>query len=156
MPLPVAAAGAVVARKAALSAARKPGASTQGTKMTGRTSGGKESKRDQISWFEVMFVAGLAFIFADLPDILALFPPLAIIAAPIDAVTMPALTAWFWLRVGEKPVRSGANNAFKGLVETIPFVGIFPVWTLSIINVKLRWFDFIFNLPAKILKLVGL
>lgn len=160
MPLPIAAAGAAVARRAALSAARRSGRSkivkSRRAKMTGGTSGGKGSKRDQISWFEILFVGGLAFLFNDLPDIANTFPPAQIVTGPIDILTMPALSAWFWLRVGEKPIRSGANNGMKFLVEILPFVGILPLWTLSILNVKLRWFDFFFNFPAKILKLIGL
>ena len=153
MPLPLAAAGIALARKAALSKVRR-GAKKQIKKsaegITKSKSSGKKTKKD-ISWLEI----GLVIIFVALPndliDVFNLTIVGKLVTIFIEPITLFFLFAWFWVRVREKPSRRIVKSAITFVAEIIPFIGLLPLWTLLVINVKTGWLDKFLAIPMKLL-----
>ena len=157
MPLPLAAA-AIVARRAALSAARKgKGAAKKKFKRDlgrmAKIQGGPISAeaRKKIGWPEIILVILLIALPNDLLDIINLTGIGKLVTIFIEPITLFFLFAWFWVRVREKPSKKIVKNALTFIAEIIPFIGLFPLWTLLVINVKTGWLDKLLAIPMKLL-----
>jgi len=156
MPLPVAVAIAarVAARRAALSAARKRAIKSRKKLARFQGGSGKESKRN-ISWAEIALVVFFVALPNDILDVINLTGVGKLVTIFIEPITLSLLFFWFWFRVREGAPRKILKNLLTFVAEIIPVVGLFPLWTLLVINAKTGWFDWIFAIPEKLLPFSG-
>jgi len=157
MPIPPLVAAGIVARRAALSAARKgKGAAKRKFKRDGKWAGKIQGEpgadaRKKITWFEIIAVVLLVALPNDLLDIINLTGVGKLVTIFIEPITLFFLFAWFWIRVREKSSRKVVKNAVTFLAEILPIMGLLPLWTLLVINVKTGWLDPIFGIIEKTL-----
>jgi len=158
MVIPVAAAG-IAARRAALSAARKTkkrarkSAMERGKRVASAIGGFDEDAGKRISWIEILFVVVFLALPNDLLDVINLTGVGKIITIFVEPITLFFIFIWFWFRVRERTHKKVAKNALTFIAEIIPIVGLFPIWTLLVINVKTGWFNWLFKLPEKLFDL---
>lgn len=136
---------ALAQERAAQRAARK--------KIRAKVQSSTDGNEKEMNLLEVLVGAVFALVINDLPDIanIAVLPQF--ITGPIDLLTWIIMTLWLKIRGGEKLFQSLIKNGFVTLIELIPFVGIFPTCVVRILNKRLHWFDWFFNLPVKILSM---
>jgi len=155
MPIPIAAAGVAASRRAALSAARRKAAKSRGAakKSKGKMRGAAD-RRDQIPWIEVLFVALFVGLPNDIVDLIKILPGIGdAIASILEPITFFFLSAWFLWRVNEKLDKKFIKQFFTLIIEFMPIIGILPMWTLLVINVKTGWLDQLFKIPLRIFKI---
>jgi len=158
MPIPLAVAG-IVARRAALSAARKGGRAakkkfkTDIGRMAKIQGGAGDEARKKISWLEIILVTVVFAAPNDFLDVINLTGIGKLITIFIEPVTLFFLFAWFWFRVREKLSKKIIKNAVTFLAEIIPVIGLAPLWIILVINVKTGWVDKLLAIPMKLLSL---
>lgn len=153
-------AAAAAGRKAALSAARKgkqvgKGVKERFKKKFGKAGEGEEPTEDEVSaeeakipWLEIIFVVLVFALPNDLLDILELTIIGKVATIVIDFVTALALWLWFLLRAGGSPNKKLLKFVLAAIGE-FTVLGPLPLWTLLVLNVRLRIIEKLFGAIKK-------
>lgn len=142
-------AAAAAGRKAALSAARKGKQVGKGVKERFKrrfarkgvvkepAEGEAPAEETKIPWLEIIFVVLVFALPNDLLDLLELTGIGKIATIILDFVSALALWLWFLLRVGESPNKKLLKFVIAAIGE-FTVLGLLPLWTILVINVRLR------------------
>jgi hypothetical protein len=151
MPVVAIAARLAAKRKAALAATRKKIKADVKRKAESIEKVSEDAK-EKISWLEIILVVVFIALPNDLLDVINLTGVGKIVTIFIEPITLIAIFFWFWFRVQQKASRGFFRGFLIFIAEIIPVVGLLPLWTLLVINVKTGWLNPILDLPTKIFK----